>query len=124
VAVATRLTPATGSPSPFLGKTNANGHTPAYSTVATVTTRPGRRRTGRSPGARGGVGRLGCGQPGGQVSGDGGQLRVGPRRQRLACPQVEFVLGQPSLHEGGFQGADDLLTVGVGRPEIAVARGC
>ena len=54
MAVATRLTPATGSPSPFLGKTNANGHMPAYSTVATVSTRPGRRRVGRSPGARAG----------------------------------------------------------------------
>ena len=28
----------------------------------------------------GGPGRLGYGQPGGQVSGEGGQLRVGPRR--------------------------------------------
>ena len=52
-------------------------------------------------------------QPGGQVSGEGGQLCAGPRRQRLAHPQVEFVFDQPALHERGLEGADHLLAVGV-----------
>jgi hypothetical protein len=71
------------------------------------------------------LGRLGCGQPGGQISGDRGQVRVGPRRERLAHPQIEFVLGQPSLHEGGLEGADHLLPVGVRSPQVtAVSRPC
>ena len=51
-----------------------------------------------------------------------GQFRVGPRRQRLAHPQVELVLGQPPLHERGLEHFDRLLAVGVGRPEAATAR--
>ena len=35
--------------------------------------------------------------------GDRGQLRVGPRRERLAHSQVEFVLGQHTAHERGLR---------------------
>jgi hypothetical protein len=66
--------------------------------------------------APGGLGRLCCGRLGGEVSGDCGQLRVGPRRERLAYPQVEFVLGQHALHERGLESADHLLAVGVRCP--------
>jgi hypothetical protein len=72
----------------------------------------------------GGLGWLACGQPGWEVSGDGSQIRVGPRRKRLAHPQVEFVLCQHALDERDFEGADHLLAVGVGGPEMAAARGC
>src|SRR5206468_4902221 len=44
----------------------------------------------------------------------------GPRRERLAHPRVEFVLGQHALHERGLQRADHLLTVGVRSPQAAV----
>jgi hypothetical protein len=36
---------------------------------------------------------------------------VGPRGERLAHPRVEFVLGQPTLHERGLEHLDHLLTV-------------
>jgi hypothetical protein len=66
--------------------------------------------------------RLG-GQTGGQTNGDVGrdhsESRVGPRGERLADAGLELVLGQPALHEGGFEYLDDLLTVGVRRPEAA-----
>jgi hypothetical protein len=73
----------------------------------------------------GGLGRQRCGQPGGQVSGEGGQLRVGPRRQRLAHPQVELVFGQHALNERGLEGADHLFAVGVrGAQVTAASRSC
>ena len=52
---------------------------------------------------------------------------MGPRRERLAHPLVEFVLGQHALHERGLEGAYHLLAVGVRRAEVATApafRGC
>jgi hypothetical protein len=86
--------------------------------------REGKRRGGflflvhRSPGGRG---RAGCGQPGGEVSGDRRQLRVGPRRQRLAHPQIQLIPVQPPLHERGFEGADHLLAVRVRCPQVTAA---
>ena len=70
----------------------------------------------------GGLGLLGWRQPGWEVSSDGGQFRVGPRRERLAHPQVEFVLGQHALHERDLEGADHLLAVSMGGPELTAAR--
>jgi hypothetical protein len=57
--------------------------------------------------------RLGSGRPGGDVGGEGGQVRVGLRGERLADPQAELVPGQPSLHERGLEHVDYLLAVGV-----------
>jgi hypothetical protein len=68
-----------------------------------------------------GPGRLARGRLDGEVGGEGGQPRVGPRRERLAHPLVEFVLGQHALHERGLEGADHLLAVGVGRAEFTTA---
>ena len=48
--------------------------------------------------------------------GDRGQLRVGLRRERLACPRVKLVLGQPALYERGLECVNHLLPVGMGRP--------
>jgi len=88
----------------------------------------GKRRGGfpflvhRSPGGRG---RAGCSEPGGEVSGDRRHLRVCPRRQGLAHPQAELIPIQPSLHERGLEHSDHLLTVGVRRPQAAMAaRAC
>jgi hypothetical protein len=36
-------------------------------------------------------------------------------------PRVEFILGQPAVHERGLESADHLLAVGVGCTEVAVA---
>ncbi len=65
--------------------------------------------------------RSGPGQPGGDVGGDHGEFRVRPRRERLADPRIELVLGQAALHEGGLEHVDDLLAVGMRRPEQAAA---
>jgi hypothetical protein len=70
------------------------------------------------------AGWLGAGRPGGDVSGERGQLRVGPRGKRLAHPHVELVLVQPALHERGLERGDHVLAVGVGRPQVAAARHC
>ena len=67
------------------------------------------------------LGRQRCGQPGGQVSGEGGQIRVGPRRQRLAHPLVELVLGQHALNERGLEDADHLFAVGVRGAQVTAA---
>ncbi len=69
----------------------------------------------------GGLGQLWYGQPGGQVSGESGQFRVGPRRQRLAHPQVELVLGQHARHKSSLKGADHLLAIGMRRPQVTTA---
>jgi hypothetical protein len=69
----------------------------------------------------GGLGRRRYGQPGGQVNGEGGQLRVGPRRKRLAHPLVELVLGQHALNERGLEGADHLFAVGVRGAQVTAA---
>src|SRR5215467_15805954 len=96
-----------------MGKRITYTHTPAYSMVAAKATRPG-RRTGCLPAlCPGGCRRLWGGQPSGDVGDSGGQLRVRPRHKRLACPQVELVLGQHPLHERGLEGADYVLAVGV-----------
>ena len=50
-----------------------------------------------------------------------GQLRVGPGRERLAHPQVEFVFGQPPLDERRLEHLDHLLAVSVRRAELATA---
>src|SRR5262249_39330297 len=44
--------------------------------------------------------------------------------ERLACPHVELVPFQPSLHERGLEDADHLLAVGVRGPQITAACGC
>ena len=63
----------------------------------------------------------GLGRAGRDVGGEGGQLRAGPRRERLADPQVELVLGEPSMHERGLEQADHLLTFCVRRPQATTA---
>jgi len=68
------------------------------------------------------LGRLRYDRYGWEVSGDRGQLRVGPRGERLAHSQVEFILGQHALHECGLEGADHLLAVAVRRPHSATTR--
>jgi len=80
---------------------------------------PRKPRLARRPGR---LGRLGRGQPGRDVSGEDGQIRIRPRRERLADPQVELVLGQPPLHERGLQRADHLLAVAMRGPQITAAR--
>jgi hypothetical protein len=65
--------------------------------------------------------RLRTDQPGRHVSGEGAQVRIGPRREHLADPQVELVLGQAALHERGLEHVDHLLAVGVRGPQVAVA---
>jgi len=65
--------------------------------------------------------RLRTDQPGRDVSGEGAQVRIGPRREHLADPQVELVLGQAALHERGLEHVDHLLAVGVRGPQVAVA---
>jgi hypothetical protein len=79
------------------------------------------RRAGLRPG--GPARRLACDQPGGNVSRDHGQFGIGPRRERLTCPEVELVFGQPVFHERGLEGLDRLLAVSLGRAELAAARG-
>jgi hypothetical protein len=56
---------------------------------------------------------LGSGRPGRDVGGEGGQVRVSLRGERLADPQAELIPGQPSLHERGLEHVDYLLAVGV-----------
>ena len=80
------------------GERNTNACTPAQSAVAPAITWPGRR--------------TGC-PPGGKVSGDRSQLRVGPGRERVAYLQVEFVLGQHAAHERILESADHLLALGM-----------
>jgi hypothetical protein len=66
---------------------------------------------------------LGCCQPGGDVSGEGVQFRVG--REHLADPQIKLVFGQPSLHERGLERVEHLLAVGLRRYQAAaIARTC
>jgi hypothetical protein len=67
---------------------------------------------------------LGCSQPGGQVGGERGQVRVGPRSQRLAHPRIQLIPAQPALHERGLQHADYLLAVGMTGPQVTAAHGC
>jgi len=67
----------------------------------------------------GGLGRPGCDRPSGQVSSDGGQFRVGPRRERLAHTGVEIVLVQPSLHERDLELLGRLLAVSMRRAQVA-----
>ena len=75
---------------------------------------PGRRahRSGPDRASRGGR----------DVGGERGQLGAGPRGQRPACPHVELVPGQPTLHERVLQRLDHLLAVGVARPQPVTAR--
>ena len=51
----------------------------------------------------GGLGRLCCGQPGGQVSGERGQVHVGPHRERLAHPLIKFVPGEHALQNAALR---------------------
>jgi hypothetical protein len=46
---------------------------------------------------------------------------VGPGRERLTYPQIEFVFGQPPLDERRLEHLDNLLAVGVRRAEVAPA---
>jgi hypothetical protein len=69
-------------------------------------------------------GRLARRAGGGDVGGERGQFGVGPRGERLACPRVKLVFGQPTVREGGLERVDHVLAVGVGRSEMAAARRC
>ena len=52
------------------------------------------------PAARSGRARRpGRGRAGRDVDGERGQVGVGPRGERLARSRVEFVFGQPTVHE-------------------------
>jgi hypothetical protein len=62
---------------------------------------------------------LGCCQRGGNVGGEGVQLRVG--REHLADPQIKLVFSQPSLHERGLERIEHLLAVGLRRYQAAAA---
>ena len=75
----------------------------------------GRASRPRQPGSGG----PGCGRPGGDVGGEGGQLRVGPRGERLGHPRVELVFGQLALDERGLERLDHVVAVGVARPDMA-----
>ena len=77
----------------------------------------GRRRAG----AGGRVGPAG-GWGGRDVGGERGQVGVRPCRERLANPQVELVLGQPTVHERVLQRFDHVFAVAVGRREPVAAR--
>ena len=72
-----------------------------------------RRSRGQLPPRRG---RPLEGKQDGGIGGDCGQVRVGPRGERLAHPRIQFILGQPPLHERGLEHRDHLLAVGVRRP--------
>ena len=50
----------------------------------------------------------------------GAQVRVGPRREHPADPQVELALGQPALNKRGFQYVDRLVAVGMRGPQLAL----
>ena len=63
--------------------------------------------------------RPGDDRAGWDVSGYHGQLRVGPRCQRLADPGIELIFGQPALNECGLERADHLVAVDVGCPQAA-----
>jgi hypothetical protein len=63
-----------------------------------------------------------CGQPGRNIGGNQGQFGEGARSERLADPGVELILGHQAVHVCGLERVDHVLTVGVGRPQAAVAR--
>ena len=74
-------------------------------------------RLGDRPGGRPAAGpQPGCGRVGRDVGGERGQVGIGLRGERLACPRVELVRGQPTLRERGLEDADYLLAVSVARP--------
>ena len=93
--------------------------------------RPGQRPAGGAGGrARDVAGILDCARDVGQ---ERGQVGIGPRGERLARPRVEFVPGQPAVHERGLQRADHVLAVGQparlgyrpgGRPTAGPQPGC
>ena len=65
--------------------------------------------------------RPGSRQPVGQVDGEASQVRVGPRPERPADPQLELVPAQPFFHECGLEYFDYLLAVGARRQQAALA---
>src|SRR6267154_6137971 len=66
--------------------------------------------------------RLVCDLPGGDLGGDCGQFRIGPRRECLAYPRIKLVFGNPAMHKRGLEHVDYVLAVSMGRPEAAAAR--
>jgi ADP-ribose pyrophosphatase YjhB (NUDIX family) len=58
-------------------------------------------------------------EAGRDVGRERGQVRVGAGGQGLGHPGVELVLGQAALHEGGLEGTDHALSIGMGGPEPA-----
>jgi hypothetical protein len=65
--------------------------------------------------------RLICDLPSGDVGGDRGQFRIGPRRECLAYPRIKLVFGNPTMHKRGLEHVDYVLAVSMGRPEAAAA---
>lgn len=65
--------------------------------------------------------RLDCDLPGGDVGGDRGQFRVGPRRECLAYPGIELVFANPATHKRGLEHVDYVLAVSIRRPEAGAA---
>jgi Domain of unknown function (DUF1905) len=68
-----------------------------------------------------GCARHGPCHPGRDVGDYRRQVGVGPRRQGLAHPQVEVILGQHALHKRSLKNMDDLLAVGVRCPQVTAA---
>ena len=66
---------------------------------------------------------LGGGRPGGDVSGEVSQVRIGPRGERQADPRVQFVPGQPVLYERDLEQLDHPLAIRTGHPQAAAAPG-
>jgi hypothetical protein len=62
--------------------------------------------------------------PGGDVGGDRGQFRIGPRHECVAYPRVELVFGNPALDKRSLEHVDYVLAVSMGRPDAAAACRC
>jgi hypothetical protein len=65
--------------------------------------------------------RLVCDLPGGDVGGNRGQFRIGPRPECLTYPRIKLVFGNPTMHKRGLEHVDYVLAVSMGRPEAAAA---
>jgi len=89
-----RISACGGSPSEFAGQGGRNVNPTPLRKAWSPPALPARAAELAARPRPGRAWRLGCGRLGGEVSGDRGQFRVGPRREHLAYPQVEFVLAE------------------------------